>query len=75
MTVDGKPAEVGILAANAGYMIQHVEAYATTSTAMKVKVGGDNNNNPILDISDLDATDPGGMPLSRPEGACSGPSR
>ena len=63
--VGGKSVGVGILAANAGYMIQHVESYATTSTAMRNKTT--DGDAPILDISDLDVDDLGGMPLNTPE--------
>ena len=67
-TAAGKPVAVGILAANAGYMIQHVESYATTSTAMRIKrIGGAPEAGPILDISDLDVDDLGAMPLNTPE--------
>lgn len=74
MMVTGDAQRVGSKVANGGIMAHHVESYATTSTAMKVKV--DDNDTPddatddvtSLDFSEVDADDPGGKPISVPSG-------
>ena len=57
-SVDAKGEDVhfGIVAKNDGIRIRHAESYANESPGTKVKLDG---INPIVDISDVDFSDPG----------------